>query len=355
MTDIAERARTLTEQRRPFVHATVVRAQEPTSARAGDAAVILDDGSIEGFVGGQCAESSVRSAALDTLRDGQTMLLRVLPDSSAGFPETPGALVVVNPCHSGGAIEIFLRPVLPAPVLRLVGNTPIGDAVAALAGFLEFEVIRGEGFAGATVAVVAGLGRGEETAIRQALDAGVGFIALVASRRRGVAVLDGLRLTDEERAQVHTPAGIDIGARTPQEIALSIMAEVVRAVRVDGLAPSPAGSSSAGPPPAGQSAGPLAGPVGSGSGGLSPAGSSSAGLPSAGSPTGGPPAGPLLVGLPSSAGRSRAEPLRATAPLPLTAIDPICGMTVVIGPEAITAQDHYFCGVGCRTVFLARV
>jgi xanthine dehydrogenase accessory factor len=361
MTDIAERARTLTEQRRPFVHATVVRAQEPTSARAGDAAVILDDGSIEGFVGGQCAESSVRSAALDTLRDGQTMLLRVLPDSSAGFPETPGALVVVNPCHSGGAIEIFLRPVLPAPVLRLVGNTPIGDAVAALAGFLEFEVIRGEGFAGATVAVVAGLGRGEETAIRQALDAGVGFIALVASRRRGVAVLDGLRLTDEERAQVHTPAGIDIGARTPQEIALSIMAEVVRAVRVDGLAPSPAGSSSAGLPSAGSSVGsPSAGPVGSGSGGPSPVGDSptahlSAGRPSAGSPTGGPPAGPLLVGLPSSAGRSRAEPLRATAPLPLTAIDPICGMTVVIGPEAITAQDHYFCGVGCRTVFLARV
>ena len=120
MTDIAERARTLTLQRRPFVHATVVRAQEPTSARAGDAAVILDDGSIEGFVGGQCAESSVRSAALGTLRDGRTLLLRVLPDSSAGFPETPGALVVVNSCHSGGAIEIFLRPVLPAPVVGLI-------------------------------------------------------------------------------------------------------------------------------------------------------------------------------------------------------------------------------------------
>lgn len=288
MTDIAERARTLTLQRRPFVHATVVRAQEPTSARAGDAAVILDDGSIEGFVGGQCAESSVRSAALDTLRDGQTLLLRVLPDSSADFPETPGALVVVNPCHSGGAIEIFLRPVLPAPVLRLVGSTPISDAVATLAGFLDFEVARGEGFEGATAAVVAGLGKGEEAAIRQALDAGVGFIALVASRRRGAAVLDGLGLTEDERARVHTPAGVDIGARTPQEIALSIMAEVVRAVRVDGLTQP------------------------------------SAGLPSS----------------PSSA--------------PPTAIDPICGMTVIIGPDAITAEDHYFCGTGCRTAFLAR-
>ena len=285
MTDIAERARTLTQQRRPFVHATVVRAREPTSARAGDAAVILDDGSIEGFVGGQCAESSVRSAALDTLRDGRTLLLRVLPDGSADFPETPGALVVVNPCHSGGAIEIFLRPVLPAPVLRLAGRTPISDAVATLAGFLDFEVTRGESFEGATAAVVAGLGKGEEAAIRGALDAGVNFIALVASRRRGAAVLDGLGLTDGERARVHTPAGIDIGARTPQEIALSIMAELVRAVRIDDLAPAPAG-----PPPA----------------------------------------------------------------APPTAIDPICGMTVVIGPDAITAEDHYFCGTGCRTAFLAR-
>ena len=109
-TSIAERARELTGQRRPFVHATVVRAQAPTSARPGDDAVILDDGSIEGFVGGVCAESSVRAAALDTLRDGSTLLLRVLPDGSAEFPEAPGALVVVNPCLSGGAVEIFLRP-----------------------------------------------------------------------------------------------------------------------------------------------------------------------------------------------------------------------------------------------------
>ncbi|MET8153640.1 XdhC family protein [Actinoplanes sp. NPDC049668] len=283
MTDIAERARALTQQRRPFVHATVVRAQQPTSARAGDAAVVLDDGSIEGFVGGHCAENSVRSAALDTLRDGNTLLLRVLPDGGSEFPETPGALVVVNPCHSGGAIEIFLRPVLPRPVLRLVGATPIGEALATLADFLDFEVARDGDWAGATAAVVAGLGRGEEDAIRAALDAGVGFIALVASRTRGAAVLDALGLTAGERGRVHTPAGLDIGARTPQEIALSIMAEVVRAVRVDGLAPS--------------------------------------------APAAAPPA---------------------------TAIDPICGMTVLIGPDAVSAGGDYFCGTGCRDAFLAR-
>ncbi|AGZ43700.1 XdhC family protein [Actinoplanes friuliensis] len=283
MTDIAERARTLTQQRRPFVHATVVRAQEPTSARAGDAAVILDDGSIEGFVGGQCAESSVRSAALGTLRDGQTLLLRVLPDGTADFPETPGALVVVNPCHSGGAIEIFLRPVLPRPVLRLAGDNPIGSAVATLAAFLDFEVTRDGTPEGATAAVIAGLGKGEEDTIRAALDAGVGFIALVASRKRGAAVLDAMGLTAGELARIHTPAGLDIGARTPPEIALSIMGEVVRAVRVDGLAAS------------------------------------------------------------------------STAVAALTATDPVCGMTVVLGPDALTANGHYFCGPGCRVAFLARV
>ena len=287
MTSIAERARELTVSREPFVHATVVRAQEPTSARAGDDAVILSDGSIEGFIGGQCAESSVRAAALDTLRDGRTLLLRVLPDSAADFPESPGALVVVNPCHSGGAIEIFLRPVLPAPVLRLVGSTPISAAVATLAEFLDFEVSSGDGFEGATAVVVAGLGKGEEEAIRAALDRGVGFIALVASRSRGASVLAEMGLTEDERARIHTPAGVDIGARTPQEIALSIMGEVVRAIRVDGLAPG------------------------------------------------------------------------GTAPVarPQQAVDPVCGMTVLVGAETPHARvdgvDYWFCSPGCLAGFTA--
>jgi xanthine dehydrogenase accessory factor len=288
VTTIAERAQTLTRQRTPFVHATVVRAQEPTSARAGDAAVILGDGSIEGFVGGVCAESSVRAAALDSLRDGRTLLLRVLPDDAAAFPDAPGALVVVNPCLSGGAVEIFLRPVLPAPVLRLAGTTPIAEAVATLAEFLDFEVDRSSGnWAQATAVVVAGLGRGEEAAIRAALDAGVGFVALVASRRRGAGVLDELGLTDDERRRIHTPAGVDIGARSPQEIALSIMGEVVRAVRVDGLT----------------------------------------------------------------------APANTPERIPEPAVDPVCGMTVLIGPDTphalIDGQDHWFCSAGCLASFTA--
>ncbi|WP_328374000.1 XdhC family protein [Micromonospora zamorensis] len=287
MTTIAERARELTDTREPFVHATVVRAQDPTSARPGDAAVIRSDGSIEGFVGGVCAESSVRAAALDTLRDGTALLLRVLPEGAVPFPDTPGARVVVNPCHSGGAIEVFLRPMLPAPALRVVGSTPISAAVANLAAFLDFDVVAADDCAGCTAVVVAGLGKGEQEAIRAALDAGVGFIALVASGRRGAALLDELGLTDAERARVHSPAGVDIDARTPAEIALSIMAEVVRAIRVDGLAPA-------------------------------------SGAPAA---------------------------------RPQQAVDPVCGMTVLVGPETpharVDGQDFWFCCAGCLASYTA--
>lgn len=241
---IAARVGELTEQRRPFVQATVVRAQCPTSARPGDAAVVLPDGSIEGFVGGQCAEGSVRVAALDVLADGEAILLRILPDDGDDFPDSPGARTVVNPCLSGGALEIYLEPRLPAPMLAVVGNTPIASALADLAPKLGFAVDGPAGDAGdpegALVVIVASHGRGEPEAIRAALDCEVGFIGLVASSTRGSAVLDDLALTADERARVHSPVGLAIGARTAEEIALSILADVVRAVRVDGLAaPTP--------------------------------------------------------------------------------------------------------------------
>jgi xanthine dehydrogenase accessory factor len=132
----------LLTQRVPFVHATVVRAQDPTSARAGDAAIVLADGTIEGFVGGQCAETSVRTAALGALQDGRTVLLRVLPDDTAPFPDSPGATVVVNECLSGGALEIFLQPMLPAPLIEVVGRTPVAEAVLAIAGILDYATAR---------------------------------------------------------------------------------------------------------------------------------------------------------------------------------------------------------------------
>src|ERR1700722_9820912 len=223
------RAPELVAGRVPFRYATVVRAQSPTSARAGDDAIILSDGTIEGFVGGQCAEETVRVAALDVLVGGEALLLRVLPQGEEGFPKRPGARVVVNPCLSGGALEVFLEPHLPPPLLYIVGETPISDAVAAQAEALGFvfaavRTLEGQPPEGAVAVIIASHGSDEPESIRAALDADVRFIGLVASRRRGEAVLDAMELTKQERDRVHTPVGLDIGARTAAEVALSIMA-----------------------------------------------------------------------------------------------------------------------------------
>ena len=287
---MAARVAELTSARVPFVHATVVRAQQPTSARAGDDAVILGDGTIEGFVGGHCAQGSVRAAALDALQDGGAVLLRVLPTDQEHFPDSPSARVVVNPCLSGGALEIFLEPLLPAPLVAVVGDTPITRSLLQLAGPLGFvgrEAAPGEQVVGATAVVVASHGTGEHESLRAALDSGVPFIGLVASRTRGQAVLEEMDLTDAERARVRTPVGLDIGARTAEEIAVSILAALVRAVRVEGVVAATQ-----------------------------------------------PPAAP------------RQE------------VDPVCGMTVVVGPgtaHLVDADgDHWFCATGCRDHYASR-
>jgi xanthine dehydrogenase accessory factor len=287
---MSARAAELTSARVPFVHATVVRSQEPSSARPGDDAVILGDGRIEGFVGGQCAEESVRAAALDSLVSGESLLLRVLPDGGEHFPESPSARVVVNPCLSGGALEIFLEPTLPAPLLAVVGSTPITDALVMMAGPLGFvgrQHEPGQVPPGATAVVVGTHGHGEAETIRAALDAGVGFVGLVASPKRGREVLASIELTDDERARVRTPVGLDIGARTPEEIALSILAELVQAVRREGLR--------------------------------------------------------AAAGVPTD--------------VPQQVIDPVCGMTVVVGPDTPHYRDadgdHWFCAPGCRDTYAA--
>lgn len=240
--NLSRRIAELTDRRVPFVHATVVRAQGPSSAKAGDQAIVLADGSMEGFVGGQCASGSVRTAALGALADGQSLLLRVLPGEETGFPEADGARVVVNPCLSGGAIEIFLEPLLPSPAMALMGTTPTANAIADLAQTLGFVVTQSDDLTGRTVdadtvaVVIASHGGDEAGAIGRALELGVPFVGLVASARRAEGVLAGF--SAEQRGRIHAPVGFDIGARTPPEIALSIMADLVQRIRRDGLAAS---------------------------------------------------------------------------------------------------------------------
>jgi xanthine dehydrogenase accessory factor len=226
---VLETAARLARSRVPFVQATVVRAQRPTSAHAGDTALVRADGVIDGFVGGSCAEASVREYGLRVLSSNQPLLLRIVPGEVAGTAEE-GAVTVVNPCLSGGSVEIFLEPRVPAPRVVVVGDSPIAVALAELGGPLGFAVERGPGAeprADDAALVIASHGHGEEPALIAALAAGVPYIGLIAGRVRGAAVLASLDLSEEVTARVHTPAGLDIGARTAAEIALSVLAELV--------------------------------------------------------------------------------------------------------------------------------
>jgi xanthine dehydrogenase accessory factor len=227
--DQARRADELAAAREPFVTALVVRAQRPSSVTAGDCGLVRADGSIEGLVGGACAETSVRLHALRALETGDSQLLRIVPGDGEG-PAEEGAVTVQNPCLSGGALEVFLEPCLPAPRLGVVGETPVAQALATVGTPLGFDVGVGVTDDDAAV-VVASHGRDEEAALERALLAAVPYVGLVASRKRGASVLEELRtrgaVQEAEVERIRTPAGLDIGARTAEEIALSILAEIV--------------------------------------------------------------------------------------------------------------------------------
>ena len=210
--ELQDRATVLRAQRVPFVHARVVRAERPTSARAGDEALVLADGTVEGFVGGICAEDAVRSQSLAVLESGETQVVRIS-----------------GQCLSGGALEVFLEPVVPAPRVAVHGDTPIARALLGFGPALGYHIVPAADTVldGAAALVVASHGRGEPDLLAGALQGGVPYVGLVASRRRGAAIVAGLDVDEELRARVRTPAGLDLGARTPEEVALSILAEIV--------------------------------------------------------------------------------------------------------------------------------
>ena len=272
-----------TRAQAPYVEAIVVRCARPTIARAGDRAVVRPDGTIEGFVGGSCADETVRLQALRCLETGEAMLLRIEPGGAGGVggvgglnpsrrvggltpsPSVGGLseqvkgsdplgvggigeqvkgsdpldLVVANPCLSGGALEVFLQPHVPAPRVAVVGDSPVARAVARLAPLAGFAVSDASAD-GDFAAVVATLGHGDEDALADALSTGADYVGLVASRRRGAAVVDALRARGLDTARLHARAGLDIHARTHSEIALSIVAELVAERRRPAMAPPPA-------------------------------------------------------------------------------------------------------------------
>jgi len=274
---LSARAAELEAARVPFVEALVVSAHAPTSARPGARAIVLGDGTLEGFVGGACAEPSVRLHALRALETGEPLLLRIAPGDGAA-PARDGVLTVANPCLSGGMLEIFLEPRLPPARLLVAGATPIARAVLAVgaaAGFVTAPLAGPQG-AGSPAAhgdaasphddaaphgyaaaasphggasphghaaaaddavVVATQGGDEAPLVEEAVQAGAAYVGLVASRARAATVLAATGLDATGRARVHAPAGLDIHARTPEEIALAILAEIVRERRSHAVVP----------------------------------------------------------------------------------------------------------------------
>lgn len=231
-TSLLARAEQLRSARRPFVFATVVRAESPTSAKPGDCALVHPDGTIEGFVGGSCAESSLRVQSLKALDSNQPTLLLITPESSGSAQKAIfGVVSVENKCLSGGTVELFLEPSVPDPLVFIYGHSPIAEAFLDLGQHLKFDVQPADldtNFPSDLFAVVlATHGSDEVEVIKLALDHGVEYIGLIASRKRGEAVLDLIGTAGEEMRRVHTPAGLDIGAREPEEVAVSIFAEMI--------------------------------------------------------------------------------------------------------------------------------
>jgi xanthine dehydrogenase accessory factor len=252
------RAAELVTAGRSFAVATVVAVRKPTSARPGASGIVHPDGTIEGWVGGSCAQPVVVREALRALADGQPRLLRLSKDGPAEGRRADGVIELVMTCHSGGTLEIYVEPHLPAPQLWLVGTTPIVGALARLGAAAGWRVtvvdpiaeadaflgaervhasadLRGLDPAAAPYVVVASQGIWDEEAVGLALTRDASYVGLVASPTRANVVREWLReettIGDERIAALRAPAGLDLGAETAEEIALSILAELVQVRR----------------------------------------------------------------------------------------------------------------------------
>jgi xanthine dehydrogenase accessory factor len=316
-----ERVAALRREGAAFAIATVVSRRAPVSSHMGDRAIVFGDGVMEGFVGGSCSREVVRRQALEALATGEPRLVSIRPDDE---PAAGGdGVVVPMTCGSKGSVDVYIEPFVQARTVAVVGLTPVADALVRLAKTLEYRVIRAvtqeelrdvddavsleelgarlaEMPAGARASlgvVVASQGHYDEPALEAAVRARSPYIALVASRRRGTEVREALvaaGLAAEDVAAIHNPAGLDLGARHPGEVALSILAELVRSH------PSPRAFATD---------------------------------------------GVVMVAQ---------DPVA-----PAIATDPICGMEVVVTPDAVAAvvdgETVYFCCDGCRSRYLAQV
>jgi xanthine dehydrogenase accessory factor len=210
--DVLVLAGRLAAEGKPFVLATVVDVVRPASTRRGDRALVTPDGALTGWVGGACSEPAVVREALRALAEGGPRVARV-----------------EGGCASEGVVEVLIEPVVPAPLLAIVGESPAARTLAELARAIGWRV-QAEEIEGADAVVVATMGHGDEEALAAALQAKVGYVGLVASAKRAASVLAALRargLDEEALARVRSPAGLDLGPLPQEEIAVAVLAELV--------------------------------------------------------------------------------------------------------------------------------
>lgn len=298
----------LSKRGEAFALATVVWRQGPSSGQQGSRAVITEAGELHGWIGGACAEPVVIREAQRVIADGEARLLLLGTPEQFGQAVPDGMTVVPIACHSEGALEVYIEPVLPAPHLVVVGRSPMAHTLAQLAKPLGWRValIDGPDFTAAdaderSMVVVATQGHYDEEAVEQAAAARPAYLGLVGSQRRGAALLGYLaeRGVPQDRLDmVRVPAGLDLGRTTHEEIAVAILAELVQ-LRASGALPRQAQQAR------GTGAGRAAG--------ASPA----------------------------------AEAAHQT--------DPVCGMTVMADrsgrPLTCDGVTYYFCSAGCRRAF----
>ncbi len=245
-----------------FVTATVVSRKAPVSSHLGDRALVFADGRMQGFVGGSCSREIVRKQALEALKLGKPRLVLIRPDATLETIQHAAdaeSVVVPMTCASEGAVDVYLEPHSPKPLLLVAGFTPVAEAVTKMAALLEYKIVRIVTEAelrdlepnaavalsdlpvfleqlsvvsrASLAAVVATQGHYDEPVLEALLLAKIGFVSLLASRKRAVTVRELLELQGvplELVGQIRNPAGLDINAKTPAEVAVSILAEIIK-------------------------------------------------------------------------------------------------------------------------------
>ena len=226
MGELIARAARLGAEGTAYALATVVGVLRPASARMGNQAIITGDGLIDGWVGGACSEPVVIREALRSLVDGQPRLVVICPAGEVA-EAGPDVVIAESSCASEGTVEVFIQPHQPSPLLRVVGESPAARTLRDLARTIGWRIA---GVREGDAIVVATMGRGDEDALHEAIASGAEYVGLVASARRAGVVRAALRergISDEQLAVVRSPAGLDLGPSTQEEIAVAILAEIV--------------------------------------------------------------------------------------------------------------------------------